>query len=75
MALDQKIQDFLSGECNFGARPVDPKYTCLKKICVVLLWNDTAVGIEWPLHLLDEGPLLAAKDVAALTFAQSRFEG
>jgi len=40
-----------------------------------LLWNDSAIGIEWPLHLLDEGPLLAAKDVAALTFAQSRFEG
>jgi dTDP-4-dehydrorhamnose 3,5-epimerase len=38
-----------------------------------LLWNDAAVGIEWPLHLLDSEPLLAAKDVAALTFAQSEF--
>jgi dTDP-4-dehydrorhamnose 3,5-epimerase len=34
-----------------------------------LLWNDLAIGIEWPLHLLDAEPLLAAKDVAALTFA------
>jgi dTDP-4-dehydrorhamnose 3,5-epimerase len=38
-----------------------------------LLWNDPAIGIEWPLHLLDAAPLLAAKDVAALTFAQSGF--
>lgn len=40
-----------------------------------LLWNDPAIGIEWPLHLLDAAPLLAAKDVAALTFAQSEFAG
>ncbi|PUE31178.1 dTDP-4-dehydrorhamnose 3,5-epimerase [Limnohabitans sp. Jir61] len=33
-----------------------------------LLWNDATVGIEWPLHLLDAPPLLAAKDVAAHTF-------
>jgi dTDP-4-dehydrorhamnose 3,5-epimerase len=39
-----------------------------------LLWNDTKVGVEWPLHLLDSEPLLAAKDVAALTFAQSEFD-
>ena len=39
-----------------------------------LLWNDSVIGIEWPLHLLDAGPLLAAKDVAALTFEQSKFE-
>jgi dTDP-4-dehydrorhamnose 3,5-epimerase len=38
-----------------------------------LLWSDPAIGIEWPLHLLDVAPLLAAKDVAALTFAQSGF--
>ena len=38
-----------------------------------LLWNDPAMGIDWPLHLLDAAPLLAAKDVAALTFAQSGF--
>ena len=36
-----------------------------------LLWNDPAIGIEWPLHLLDAPPLLAAKDVAALTFASA----
>jgi len=30
-----------------------------------LLWNDPAVGIEWPLHLLDAPPLLAAKDANA----------
>jgi dTDP-4-dehydrorhamnose 3,5-epimerase len=39
-----------------------------------LLWNDPSVGVEWPLHLLDSLPLLAAKDVAALTFAQSEFD-
>jgi dTDP-4-dehydrorhamnose 3,5-epimerase len=39
-----------------------------------LLWNDSAIGIDWPLHLLDAEPLLAAKDVAALTFAESKFE-
>jgi dTDP-4-dehydrorhamnose 3,5-epimerase len=39
-----------------------------------LLWKDAAIGVEWPLHLLDAPPLLAAKDVAALSFAQSNFE-
>lgn len=29
-----------------------------------LLWNDPALGIEWPLHELDGAPLLAAKDIA-----------
>ena len=28
-----------------------------------LLWNDPAIGIEWPLHLLDAEPLLAEKDL------------
>ncbi len=32
-----------------------------------LLWNDVDVGIEWPLHLLDAPPLLAAKDQCAHT--------
>ena len=31
-----------------------------------LLWNDPAIGVEWPLHLLDGAPLLAAKDANAL---------
>lgn len=30
-----------------------------------LLWNDPDIGIEWPLHLLDAEPLLAAKDANA----------
>jgi dTDP-4-dehydrorhamnose 3,5-epimerase len=30
-----------------------------------LLWNDSAVGIEWPLHLLEAPPLLAPKDADA----------
>ena len=30
-----------------------------------LLWNDPEVGIDWPLHLINAEPLLAAKDVAA----------
>ena len=36
-----------------------------------LLWNDPDVGIDWPLHLLDAAPLLAAKDASALTLAQT----
>jgi dTDP-4-dehydrorhamnose 3,5-epimerase len=39
-----------------------------------LRWNDPTVGIEWPLHLLDAPPLLATKDIAALTFEQSKFD-
>lgn len=39
-----------------------------------LLWNDPLVGIEWPLSMLNEPPLLAAKDVSALTFVQSGFD-
>lgn len=35
-----------------------------------LLWNDPAIGIQWPLHLLSSAPLLADKDMAGLTFAQ-----
>lgn len=38
-----------------------------------LLWNDPDIGIQWPLHLLNAEPLLAAKDVAASTFVQSTF--
>lgn len=34
-----------------------------------LLWNDPAIGINWPLHLLDAPPLLAAKDANALVFS------
>ena len=33
-----------------------------------LLWNDADVGIDWPLHLLDAAPLLAAKDQTAGAF-------
>ena len=33
-----------------------------------LMWNDADVGIDWPLHLLDAPPLLAAKDQAAGAF-------
>lgn len=39
-----------------------------------LLWNDPAIGIDWPLHLIDVQPLLAAKDVSGLTLAQSGFD-
>ena len=31
-----------------------------------ILWSDPAIGIDWPLHLLDGPPLLAAKDAQAL---------
>jgi dTDP-4-dehydrorhamnose 3,5-epimerase len=30
-----------------------------------LLWSDPAIGIDWPLHLSEAPPLLAAKDAAA----------
>jgi dTDP-4-dehydrorhamnose 3,5-epimerase len=30
-----------------------------------LLWSDSAIGIEWPLHLLEFSPILAAKDANA----------
>jgi dTDP-4-dehydrorhamnose 3,5-epimerase len=33
-----------------------------------LLWSDPTVGVEWPLHLIDGQPLLAAKDAAASTW-------
>lgn len=36
-----------------------------------LLWNDPVVGIEWPLSMLDEPPILASKDVNALAFSQT----
>ncbi len=36
-----------------------------------LLWNDPAVGVDWPLHLLGAAPLLAAKDAQAPTFEES----
>jgi dTDP-4-dehydrorhamnose 3,5-epimerase len=36
-----------------------------------LLWDDPAVGIDWPLHMLDDPPLLAAKDVQAPTLNES----
>ena len=34
-----------------------------------LLWNDPAIGIDWPLHLLSAPPLMAAKDAAAAPLA------
>jgi dTDP-4-dehydrorhamnose 3,5-epimerase len=36
-----------------------------------LLWNDPAIGIDWPLQLLSGPPLLAAKDANAPTLAAS----
>jgi dTDP-4-dehydrorhamnose 3,5-epimerase len=30
-----------------------------------ILWSDPAIGIDWPLHLMDGPPLLAAKDEKA----------
>lgn len=35
-----------------------------------LLWNDPSIGIDWPLGLLETAPLMAAKDVSALTLSQ-----
>jgi dTDP-4-dehydrorhamnose 3,5-epimerase len=36
-----------------------------------ILWNDPAIGIDWPLHLIDGQPLLAAKDAAAQLLANA----
>ena len=36
-----------------------------------LLWNDPAIGIDWPLHFMSGPPLLAAKDANAPTLAAS----
>jgi dTDP-4-dehydrorhamnose 3,5-epimerase len=36
-----------------------------------LLWNDPAIGIEWPLDLLNGPPLLSDKDAAAPTLDQA----
>jgi dTDP-4-dehydrorhamnose 3,5-epimerase len=35
-----------------------------------LLWSDSVIGIDWPLHLLDAPPLLAAKDEKACTLKE-----
>lgn len=35
-----------------------------------LLWCDPALGIDWPLAVLTAAPVLASKDVSALTFQQ-----
>jgi dTDP-4-dehydrorhamnose 3,5-epimerase len=31
-----------------------------------ILWSDPEIGIVWPLHLLDDAPILAVKDRDAL---------
>ena len=39
-----------------------------------ILWTDPAIGLDWPLHLIDGHPLLAVKDLSALTLAKSGFD-
>ncbi len=36
-----------------------------------LLWNDPAIAIEWPLHLLEAQPMLAVKDANAENFYEA----
>ena len=36
-----------------------------------ILWNDPAIGIEWPMHLIDGQPLLASKDLNANCLANA----
>jgi dTDP-4-dehydrorhamnose 3,5-epimerase len=36
-----------------------------------LLWSDSAIGIEWPLHLLETQPMLAVKDANAENFYEA----
>jgi dTDP-4-dehydrorhamnose 3,5-epimerase len=35
-----------------------------------LLWSDPVIGIDWPLHLLETPPLLAAKDEKACSLKE-----
>jgi dTDP-4-dehydrorhamnose 3,5-epimerase len=36
-----------------------------------ILWSDPAIGIDWPLHMLDAPPMLAAKDAQAQLLADA----
>ena len=36
-----------------------------------ILWSDPAIGIVWPLHMLDGSPLLASKDFAGISLQES----
>ena len=37
-----------------------------------ILWNDPAIGIEWPLHLIEpSGPVLSAKDAAGKLLSEA----
>ena len=36
-----------------------------------ILWNDPAIGIDWPLHKLKASPLLSVKDVQARLLAEA----
>ena len=36
-----------------------------------VLWSDPAIGIEWPLHVLDAPPVLAHKDAVAPGFKEN----
>ncbi len=38
-----------------------------------ILWNDPAIGIDWPLNLIDGQPLLADKDINALSLKDIDF--
>lgn len=40
-----------------------------------LLWCDSALGIDWPLNLLNSAPLLADKDARAPTLSESVLNG
>jgi dTDP-4-dehydrorhamnose 3,5-epimerase len=39
-----------------------------------LLWCDPAIGIDWPLSMLSESPVLASKDMFGLTLHQVMVE-
>jgi dTDP-4-dehydrorhamnose 3,5-epimerase len=36
-----------------------------------IAWDDPALGVEWPLHQLPQGPRLSAKDQAGTPFARA----
>ena len=39
-----------------------------------IMWSDPAIGIDWPLHLLEGPPMLSPKDLKAQSFAERNLE-
>jgi dTDP-4-dehydrorhamnose 3,5-epimerase len=55
----------ISDSAEFLYKTTDYYYPELER---GLLWNDTAIAISWPLHLLATAPLLSVKDSQGTTW-------